>query len=46
MIISLTRHKAELDKIKAQADTAQYLIRSIRKPNPLKTRRSATDLFL
>ena len=30
MIISLTRHKAELDKIKAQADTAQYLIRSIR----------------
>ena len=30
MIISLTRHKAELGKIKALADTAQYLIRSIR----------------
>ena len=30
MIISLSRHKAELDKIKAQADTAQHLIRSIR----------------
>ncbi|MEC9262625.1 MAG: PAS domain-containing methyl-accepting chemotaxis protein [Pseudomonadota bacterium] len=30
MIISLSRHKAELDKIKAQADTALYLIQSIR----------------
>ena len=30
MIISLSRHKAELDKVKVQADTAQYLIRSIK----------------